>query len=88
MYKKVWDSHTKKEANQTIMEDTFMKENKDADKPDFQAIDQYEDEFCNSCSATDCTGLIPSAPITDMQLNSYMDLYHFRAEVDTKIKEH
>ena len=30
-----------------------------------------------SCSATDCTGLIPALPETDAELEHYQDLYHY-----------
>lgn len=30
-----------------------------------------------SCSATDCTGLIPALPSSDAELAHYNDLYHY-----------
>ena len=30
-----------------------------------------------SCSATDCTGLIPALPETDAELEHYQELYHY-----------
>ena len=30
-----------------------------------------------SCSATDCTGLIPALPETDAELEHYQDLYRY-----------
>ena len=30
-----------------------------------------------SCSATDCTGLIPALPESDAELEHYQDLYHY-----------
>ena len=30
-----------------------------------------------SCSATDCTGLIPALPETDAELGHYQELYHY-----------
>ena len=30
-----------------------------------------------SCSATDCTGLIPALPETDAEFEHYQDLYHY-----------
>lgn len=41
-----------------------------------ELIDRF-DYLGNSCSAWDCTGLIPFAPTEDGQLQSYEDLYHF-----------
>lgn len=34
----------------------------------------------NACSATDCTGLIPSLPQSKAELESYNDLYRFEPE--------
>lgn len=42
------------------------------------AFDSY-DYLGNSCSAWECTGLIPSAPQSDAELESYEDLYRFEA---------
>lgn len=30
-----------------------------------------------SCSATDCTGLIPALPQTDAEVEHYNQMYHF-----------
>ncbi len=30
-------------------------------------------------SATDCTGLIPAAPCTEEEIESYKEMYHFEA---------
>lgn len=34
----------------------------------------------NACSATDCTGLIPSLPQNEAEKDSYRALYHFEAD--------
>jgi len=34
----------------------------------------------NACSATDCTGLIPSLPQDEAEKDSYKALYHFEAD--------
>lgn len=39
-------------------------------------IDSY-DYLANSASANDCTGLIPSAPQSEEELQSYKDLYDY-----------
>lgn len=39
-------------------------------------IDDY-DYLGNSCSSWDCTGLIPSAPQSEAELQSYESVYHF-----------
>ncbi len=43
---------------------------------------RINDDFdvLNSCSTTDLTGLIPSAPASDEELESYNDIYTFRAK--------
>lgn len=38
--------------------------------------DSY-DYLANSASANDCTGLIPSAPQSEEELQSYKDLYDY-----------
>lgn len=40
-------------------------------------IDENIFEFNNSCSTTDCTGLIPTAPVREGSLESYEELYPF-----------
>lgn len=39
-------------------------------------IDSY-DYLGNSASSNDCTGLIPSAPISKSEIQSYDEVYHF-----------
>ncbi|MDO4267863.1 MAG: hypothetical protein Q4C73_05265 [Eubacteriales bacterium] len=34
-----------------------------------------------ACSATDCTGLIPSLPQSDAELESYAQIYHYPADI-------
>lgn len=42
--------------------------------------DVYEDltdtSDLDTCSATDCTGLIPAPPLSEAELESYNELYH------------
>lgn len=40
-------------------------------------IDSY-DYLGRAASTTDCTGLIPAAPTSDYELESYEDLYYYR----------
>ena len=40
-------------------------------------IDENIFEFNNSCSTTDCTGLIPSAPVREGAIESYEAVYPF-----------
>ena len=46
---------------------------------------QEKDDFAvdiQACSAMDCTGLIPSLPVSDAQIESYYNMYHFMAPTD------
>lgn len=45
--------------------------------------DYEEDEMLNmkACSAMECTGLIPSLPLSDSELESYAEIYHYPADV-------
>lgn len=45
-------------------------------KTNEEIIDAY-DYLSNAASMQDCTGLIPSEPISTAELESYEDLYHF-----------
>lgn len=41
--------------------------------------DEYDKfELCNACSSTDCTGLIPTPPLTEEEMESYMDIYDYQ----------
>lgn len=50
-------------------------------KIDFSEIEQRwspeELAYMDSCSATDCTGLIPNLPVSDAEIESYEELYPF-----------
>ena len=48
-----------------------------ADTENQAVIDGY-DYLGNSSSATDCTGLIPSAPGSRAERESYEDVYHYQ----------
>lgn len=41
-----------------------------------EIIDSY-DYLSNAASSQDCTGLIPAAPVSAAEVESYEDLYHF-----------
>ena len=47
---------------------------------------QLEEAFENSNSAsfTDCTGSVPTAPITEEQLDNYEESYHFQPKTVRK----
>ncbi|MCI6886347.1 MAG: hypothetical protein MR868_03715 [Lachnospiraceae bacterium] len=34
-----------------------------------------------ACSSQDCTGLIPALPVSDSQMESYAQLYHYPADI-------
>lgn len=52
-----------------------MKEKRKKDNPEI--IDGY-DYLGNSCSVMDCTGLIPSAPASQAERESYEEVYHYQ----------
>lgn len=45
-------------------------------KTNQEIIDSY-DYLSNAASSQDCTGLIPSEPVSVSELEAYEDLYHF-----------
>lgn len=47
-----------------------------SDQENQSIIDSY-DYLSNAASSQDCTGLIPSEPISEGELEAYEDLYHF-----------
>lgn len=49
-------------------------------KENEKIIDDY-DYLSNAASSMDCTGLIPSLPVTDAELESYNDLYQYQPPV-------
>lgn len=51
-------------------------EAKKREKSNQEIIDSY-DYLSNAASSQDCTGLIPSRPESEAELQSYEDLYHF-----------
>ncbi len=55
-----------------IQEVIFMK---NSSKKQLSSTDWNID--IQSCSATDCTGLIPALPETDAELEHYQELYHY-----------
>ena len=49
---------------------------KKEEKEDQKIIDEY-DYLSNAASSHDCTGLIPSEPVSAEEIESYEELYHF-----------
>lgn len=63
-----------------------MKPPKDPKEPETPKNDPYgcdvpDNLDIKSCSATDCTGLIPSLPQSDSELESYAEVYHYPADI-------
>jgi len=50
-------------------------------KNDPYGCDTPSDVEIRSCSSTDYTGLIPSLPQTDAELESYEELYHYPGNI-------
>ena len=55
-------------------------------KTNRELIDDY-DYLSNAASAMDCTGLIPSLPETQEELDSYENLYHYLAPLSVSSKD-
>lgn len=49
-------------------------------KENEKIIDDY-DYLSNAASASDCTGLIPSLPTSEAELEAYNDLYQYQPPV-------
>ncbi len=45
--------------------------------PEKQSKQFCQQDYIKSGSSTDCTGLIPSAPLNDEEFNSYQEVYSF-----------
>ena len=46
--------------------------------PTNQEVTDSYDFLSNAASTQDCTGLIPSGPVTEDELESYEALYHYQ----------
>ena len=55
-------------------------------KTNRELIDDY-DYLSNAASAMDCTGLIPSLPETQEELDSYENLYHSLPPLSVRPKD-
>ena len=49
---------------------------KKVDKENQSIIEEF-DYLSKAASSQDCTGLIPSEPVSEAEIESYEDLYHF-----------
>lgn len=57
---------------------------KETTKKTNQEIIEGYDYLGNSCSTTDCTGLIPSAPSSKAERDSYEEVYHYQPKAAPK----
>ena len=55
--------------------------NPNTPKHDPYGCDEPDALNIKACSATDCTGLIPSLPTSDAELESYAEVYHYPADI-------
>ncbi len=53
-------------------------------KKDQQAIIDGYDYLGNAASTTDCTGLIPSEPLSKAERDSYQEIYHYQPKTSRK----
>lgn len=47
----------------------------------YNVNDEEDFDICNTCSTTDCTGLMPTPPRTDDEYESYQEVYQFQAAI-------
>lgn len=40
----------------------------------------FSESYIDSCSAQDCTGLIPALPQSEAEIEAYDEMYHFLPE--------
>lgn len=65
------------ETRQNIHADKASKNQKKASEENQRIIDSY-DYLSNAAATQDCTGLIPSAPLNEAELESYDALYKYQ----------
>ena len=63
--------------NETKQTDKVLKNQKTTSEENQKIIDSY-DYLSNAASTQDCTGLIPSAPLNEEELESYNALYKYQ----------
>ena len=56
-----------------------MSGKKQTDEKENQRIIDSYDYLANAASTQDCTGLIPSAPVSETELEAYEELYKYQA---------
>lgn len=63
--------------NETKQTEKVLKNQKTTSEENQRIIDSY-DYLSNAASTQDCTGLIPSAPLNEEELESYNALYKYQ----------
>lgn len=76
VYKLPYYSH----PNSGVINMTENKHSKNVKKTNQDIIDSF-DYLGNAASSMDCTGLIPSAPVSEAEIESYEAVYNFRPPV-------
>ena len=56
------------------------------EKTNQEILDSY-DYLANAASSMDCTGLIPAAPHSEEELESYQDVYQFETPLENLNKK-
>ena len=57
-----------------------------SDSKDKTVQNPFDDSDIQACSATDCTGLIPSLPQDECEVEAYEDLYPYIAKAKNVVK--
>lgn len=80
------DKNKNRIKNKNIHTQTRQDEKRDPDPDPYRCeVTSSFDEFgCKSCSATDCTGLIPFLPQSEAELESYAELYPYFCDCFTE----
>lgn len=61
-----------------------MNDNNSENKQSLKDEDSFNYDVTKTNSATDCTGLMPTPPQNEYELNSYLDVYEMRPSVPPK----
>ncbi|KAB1440572.1 hypothetical protein [Candidatus Galacturonibacter soehngenii] len=48
----------------------------------YNSIDNLSEKYVNAASTTDSTGLIPSNPASEEELESYKEIYNFQVPLE------
>lgn len=50
---------------------------KKTNKKEEKSMDTFSSSYIDTCSANDCTGLIPALPQSEAEIEAYEELYNF-----------